>query len=69
MSESLEEKVYEIICKKGACFYSDIARELKVSNQTARDICKALEREGKVVIHDKGLAKLVVNKHRTGDKP
>lgn len=60
--KDLTQRILEFIQKKGAVFYSDIAREFNVSIYTARDLVNVLAKEGKVSVNDKGIAKLVISK-------
>ncbi len=58
--DELLDPALELIRREKAVFYSDIARELKVSNNTARDIVKCLIRAGHVKVINKGVARLVI---------
>jgi len=56
----LSRDILSFIRKRKAVFYSDVIREFGISNCTVRDLIKILEKEGKVVVDNKGIAKLVV---------
>ncbi len=56
---SLENIILDFIASRGAVFYSDISKGLGFSAYTVKDVVSLLEKEGKVTIEDKGIAKLV----------
>ena len=60
MKMDLTKDILSFIKKRKAVFYSDVVREFGISNCTVRDLIKILEKEGKVVVDNKGIAKLVV---------
>ena len=49
----LTKDILSFIKKRKAVFYSDVVREFGISNCTARDLIKILEKEGKVVVDGK----------------
>ena len=64
MYMKLEDKILEFVKKQKATYFSDIARAVEISNYAAADVARLLEKEGKVIIRDKGIAKLVMPAER-----
>jgi len=44
--EDAKKEIYNLICKNGRIFYSEIADTLKIDIKTVVDICNELENEG-----------------------
>ena len=57
---NITNQVLDFIIENKACFYSDIARKFNISIHTVKDLVKLLEKQNKISIQNKGIAKLVI---------